>query len=115
MLNRTIAPPIKDAIDFEITLKPCTRISLSNGVPVYFINDGAEEVVMIDFVFDAGNNFEIKNGIASSTNYLIKNGTLEKNAFQITEFIEYYGAYLSRKSFNETASITLHCLSKLLK
>lgn len=115
MLNRTIAPPIKDAIDFEITLKPCTRISLSNGVPVYFINDGAEEVVMIDFVFDAGNNFEIKNGIASSTNYLIKNGTLEKNAFQITEFIEYYGAYLSRKSFNETASITLHCLSKHLK
>ena len=115
MLNRTIAPPIKDAIDFEITLKPCTRLSLSNGVPVYFINDGAEEVVMIDFVFDAGNNFEIKNGIASSTNYLIKNGTLEKNAFQITEFIEYYGAYLSRKSFNETASITLHCLSKHLK
>ncbi|MGN6195682.1 MAG: M16 family metallopeptidase [Ginsengibacter sp.] len=115
MLNRTIAPRIKDAIDFEITLKPCTSTSLSNGVPVYYINDGAEEVAMIDFVFDAGNNYETKNGIAAAANQLLKNGTAQKNAFDITEYIEYYGAYLSRKSFNETASITLHCLSKHLK
>jgi predicted Zn-dependent peptidase len=115
MLNRTIAPPIKDAIDFEITLKPYTLAHLSNGVPAYYINDGAEEVAMIDFVFDAGNNYETKNGIAAATNQLLKNGTAQKNAFNITEYIEYYGAYLSRKSFNETASITLHCLSKHLK
>jgi predicted Zn-dependent peptidase len=115
MLNRTIAPPIKDAIDFEITLKPCTRLSLSNGVPVYYMNDGEEEVAMIDFVFDAGNNYENKNGVAVATNHLIKNGTSKKNAFQITEYFEYYGAYLSRKCFNETASITLHCLAKHLK
>ena len=63
MLNRTIAPPIKDAIDFKITLKPYTKFQLSNGAPVYYINDGAEEVAMIDFVFDAGNNFENKNQI----------------------------------------------------
>lgn len=115
MLNRTIAPPIKDAIDFEIVLKPCTRFSLSNGVPVYYINDGAEEVVMIEFVFDAGNNYENKNSVAGATNHLIKNGTSKKNAFEITEHFEYYGAFLSRKCYNETASITLHCLAKHLK
>jgi predicted Zn-dependent peptidase len=115
MPNRTIAPPIKDAIDFDIILKPCSRFSLSNGVPVYYINDGAEEVAMIDFVFDAGNNYEKKNAIAAAVNHLLKNGTTKKNAFEITECFEYYGAYLSRKSSNETASITLHCLSKYLK
>jgi zinc protease len=115
MPNRTIAPPIKDAIDFDIILKPCSRFSLSNDVPVYYINDGAEEVAMIDFVFDAGNNYEKKNAIAAAVNHLLKNGTTKKNAFEITECFEYYGAYLSRKSFNETASITLHCLSKHLK
>jgi len=82
MLNRTIAPPIKDAIDFEITLKSCTRSSLSNGVPVYYMNDGAEEVAMIDFVFDAGNNYENKNGVAVATNHLIKNGTSKKVLFK---------------------------------
>lgn len=115
MPNRTIAPPIKDAINFEIKLKPCTRFSLSNGAPVYYINDGAEEVAMVEFVFNAGNNFENKNTIASATNYLLKNGTSQKNAFEITEYFEYYGAYLSRNCYNETATITLHCLSKHLK
>ncbi|HEY5371201.1 MAG TPA: pitrilysin family protein, partial [Hanamia sp.] len=115
MPERTVAPPIKDAIHFDINLKPCTRFSLSNGAPVYYINDGAEEVTMVEFVFDAGNNFEDKNTIASATNYLIKNGTSKKNAFQITEYFEYYGAYLSRTCYNETATITLHCLSKHLK
>ena len=115
MANRTIAPPIKDAIDYKITLKPYTKFLLSNGAPVYYINDGAEEVAMIDFVFDAGNSFENKNAIAAATNHLIKNGTKKKNAFEITEYFEYYGAYLNRKCGNETASITLHCLSKHLK
>lgn len=115
MLNRTIAPPIKDAIDYQITLKPYTKFLLSNGAGVYYINDGAEEVSMLDFVFDAGNNFENKNAIAAATNHLIKNGTHNKTAFEITEFFEYYGAYLNRKCENETASITLHCLSKHLK
>lgn len=115
MPNRTIAPPIKDAINFDIILKPCTHFQLSNGVPVYYLNDGAEEVAMIDFVFDAGNNYEKKNAIAAAVNHLLKNGTRNKTAFEITEGFEYYGAYVSRKSFNETASITLHCLSKHLK
>jgi predicted Zn-dependent peptidase len=115
MLNRTITPPIKDAIDFNIVLNPYTKFTLSNGAPVYYINDGAEEVAIIEFVFDAGNNFEDKTGIAAATNYLLKNGTKNKNAFEITEFFEYYGAWLNRKCNNETASITLHCLSKHLK
>jgi len=115
MLNRTIAPPIKDAIDYQIILKPYTKFLLSNGASVYYINDGAEEVSMLDFVFDAGNNFEKKNAIAAATNHLIKNATHNKTAFEITEFFEYYGAYLNRKCGNETASITLHCLSKHLK
>ncbi|MEO8821262.1 MAG: insulinase family protein, partial [Ginsengibacter sp.] len=61
MPNRTITPPIKDAIDFKITLPPYTKFNLSNGAPVYYINDGAEEVAVVDFVFDAGNVFENKN------------------------------------------------------
>ncbi len=115
MPERTIAPPIKDAINFDIKLKAYTRFLLSNGAPVYYINDGAEEVTMLEFVFEAGNNFEDKNTVASATNYLVKNGTTKNNAFQITEYFEYYGAYLSRNCYNETATITLHCLSRHLK
>jgi len=115
ILNRTIAPPIKDAVDFNLTLKPCIKFSLSNGAPVYYINDGTEEVALIEMVFNAGNCFENKNLVAATTNHLLKNGTTKKTALAINEHFEYYGAYLNRSCHNETAVITLHCLSKHLK
>lgn len=115
MLNRTIAPPIKDAIEFNLLLKPCEKFVLKNGAPVYYINDGTEEVVMLEFIFSAGNSFENKNLVAAATNHLIKNGTSEKTALEINEHFEYYGAFLSRSCQNETSSITLHCLSKHLR
>jgi len=115
MLNRTISPVIKDAVEFNLTLKPYTKFSLSNGAPVYYINDGTEEVALIEMVFNAGNSYENKNLVASTVNYLIKNGTTNKTALEINEHFEYYGAYLNRSCHNETAIITLHCLSKHLK
>ncbi len=115
MLNRTIPPPIKDAIEFNLLLKPCEKFILKNGAPVYYINDGTEEVVMLEFVFAAGNSFENKNLAAAATNHLIKNGTSEKTALEINEHFEYYGAFLSRSCQNETSTITLHCLSKHLR
>jgi predicted Zn-dependent peptidase len=115
VLNRTIAPPIKDAVEFNLTLKPCTKFSLSNGAPVYYINDGTEEVTLVEMVFNAGNSFENKNLVASATNYLLKNGTSKKTALEINEHFEYFGAYLNRACHNETAVLTLHCLSKHLK
>ncbi len=115
MLNRTIAPPIKDAVEFELALKPLERITLKNGVPVYVINDGVEEVMMLEFVFYAGNCFENQNMVAGATNHLLKNGTSKKTAFQINEAFEYYGAYLNRSCHSETATVTLHCLTKHLQ
>jgi predicted Zn-dependent peptidase len=114
MLNRATPPIIIDAVDIDIKLKPCEKILLDNKTPVYAINAGEEEVLMIEFVFYAGNCYENKNGIAAAVNYLVKNGTSQKTAFQINEFFEYYGAYLNRSSKHETANITLHCLSKHL-
>jgi hypothetical protein len=60
-------------------------------------------------VFSAGNWFEEKKAVASATNYLMKNGTTQKTAFQLNEHFEYYGSYLSRSCHSETAEITLHC------
>jgi len=115
ILNRTVSPPIKDAVEFNIILKPYQKFFLTNGAPVYYINDGAEEVAMIELVFSAGNSFENKNTIAAATSSLIKNGTGKKTALEINEHFEYYGAYLNRSYQNETSTITLHCLSKHLE
>lgn len=114
MLNRQQPPAIKDPVEFNLQLKPYQKYTLNNGVEVYAIDAGAEDVLMIDWVFYAGNWYEKKNLIAASTNFLLKNGTRQKNAFQINEHFEYYGSYLNRNCYNETATLTLHSLTKYL-
>jgi predicted Zn-dependent peptidase len=114
-LNRAQPPHIKNAVDLELKLKPYEKSVLNNGAEVYAVNAGAEDVLLVEWVYYAGNSFEQKNITAASANFMLKNGTSNKNAFQLNEHFEYYGSYLNRNCFNETATITLHCLSKHLE
>ncbi len=112
MLNRLQAPIIKDATEFDLKLKPYDKYVLDNGVEVYAVNAGTQEVLSLELVFSAGNWFEQQNNIAAATNYLIKNGTKSKTAFQLNEHFDYYGSHLSRGCYNETANIVLHCIDR---
>ena len=112
MLIRTTPPKIKDPIEFDIHLPPCDKHILSNGVEVYSVNMGTEDTMMVNWVFKAGNCYEDKKTVASAVNQLLKNGTSRLSAFEISEHFEYHGAYLNKSCHNETAEISLHCLSK---
>ena len=112
MLNRKKSPKIIDAVEIDLQLKPYTKFTLDNGVEVYSIHAGAQEVVMVEMVFFAGNWYEEKNVVAASTNFMLKNGTKQKKAFAINEHFEFYGSYLNRGCQNETATMTLHTLGK---
>jgi zinc protease len=111
-IDRKQAPPIVDAVNFNLQLKPYQAYTLRNGVPVYAVNAGAEEVIQLEWVFFAGNNQEEQNLVAATTNFLLRNGTNTKTAFQLNEYFEYYGAYVNRACYNETATISMHCLNK---
>lgn len=114
MLNRKIAPPIKDAVEFDLRLKPYDKYVLKNGVEVYAVNAGAEEVIQVEWVFSAGNWYEKQNLVAPAANFLLKNGTSTKTAFQINEQFDYYGAALTRACYNETASLVLQGMTRHL-
>jgi predicted Zn-dependent peptidase len=112
--ERKTPPRIKDAVEFDLKLKPYEKFVLDNGIEVYAVNTGAEEVMQLEWVFYGGNWYEEQNGIAAATNYLIKNGTKNKTAFEISEHFDFYGSYVNRTCYNETSNITLHTLSKHL-
>lgn len=113
-MNRKTAPPIKDPVDFDLHLKPYQYFELDNGVPVYGIDAGEQDVIQMEMVFYAGNWFEEKQSVAGTTNFMLKNGTSTKNAFQLNEAFEYYGAYCNRSCYNETAVLSVSSLSKHL-
>jgi zinc protease len=112
MLNRKTAPEITDAVKFQLSLPPHRKISLRNGVEVYLVNMGTVDTLMMNMVFYAGNCYESRNLVAAASNFMLKSGTGSKNAYQINDFFEYYGAYLNRQSGHETAELTLHCMKK---
>jgi len=57
-LNRKQAPRIKDAIEFDLTLKPYEKLVLDNGIEVYAVHAGPEELMQVEWVFSAGNWYE---------------------------------------------------------
>ena len=114
MLNRKQAPHIFDPVEFNLNLPPYDKFILDNGVEVYAVHAGEEEVMLAEWVFFAGNWYEEQNIVAATTNFLLKNGTSQKSAFAISEHFEFYGAYLNRHCYNETATVSLHCLTKHL-
>lgn len=112
--DRKTPPRIKDAVEFDLKLKPYEKHVLDNGIEVYAVSGGPEEVLQMEWVFYAGNWYEDQNGIAGAVNHLLKNGTRNKTAFEISEHFDYYGSYLNRSCYNETAVLSLHTLTRHL-
>lgn len=113
-MNRLLSPEIKQAIDFHLSLKPYEYFVLNNGIPVYLFSGGSQEVVQLELVFFSGNFYEAKTAVAGLTNSLIRCGTKTRTAFELSEAFDYYGSYFGASCFSETATITLHGLSKYL-
>ncbi|RAJ85449.1 putative Zn-dependent peptidase [Chitinophaga dinghuensis] len=111
-MNRSIPPAIKDAVEFDISLKPYEKFTLDNGIPVYVVKSNEQDTLQLEMVFPAGTWYENQSMQAQATNFLMKTGTSKHTALEINESIEYYGAYLNRNTYHENATYTLHCLTK---
>lgn len=92
MLNRTIQP-IVNPIEHIDRIQAEKRL-LSNGIPVYFINAGSQDVVKIDFIFEAGTWFQSANLIASLCNSMLEEGSRNFSAAEIAERFDFFGAYI---------------------
>lgn len=114
MLNRLVAPKIKNPNEFEVKLQPYRSFNLKNGVPVYTVEGGAEDVLKIEWVFKAGKFFEKKRGIAPITSNLLKSGTSKKTAYEISQHVDFFGSFLSVSCSNKHALIRLQGLQKHL-
>jgi hypothetical protein len=83
MLNRKKAPAIKDAVNMSLQLPPYIAFTLSNGVPVYTVQAGSQEVLQVELLFFAGLWYEQQELLSATTNFLLKNGTKIQNSFSI--------------------------------
>ncbi len=112
--DRKTPPAIHDAISFDYVLQPINEHKLTNGLPLYWLNGGVQDVVEIDWAFSAGLWYEQQQGIAQTVAGLLKNGTAKKTAQQINEALEFYGASLKVNAGNDFTTVSLYALTKHL-
>ena len=109
-MNRTDAPEIK--LIEQVDLPQFELLHLDNGVPVYVINAGEQEVVKLELMFKAGKWFEEKNLVADYTNRLLREGTTKHNAKAIADKFDFYGANINTGVGYETGGAVLYSLTK---
>jgi zinc protease len=113
MPDRKTAPPFK-TID-RIDVIKARHDKLSNGVDLYSITAGSQEIVKLEFIFRAGMYYQPATLVASGTNNLIETGTKRYNAQQISEGIDFYGSFLELQVEQDFATVTVYTLNKYLK
>jgi predicted Zn-dependent peptidase len=112
VLDRKTAPAIHDAIDFDYQLPPINKSSLKNGIPMYWLSAGVQDVVELDIVFPAGIWQEPKSAVALATAGLIKNGTSRQTAHEIHESIEFFGANIRVSAGDDFSIVSLYALTR---
>ncbi|WP_317897396.1 M16 family metallopeptidase [Aurantibacillus circumpalustris] len=112
MLDRTVAPLYK-TID-KIDIIKTRHEKLNNGVDLYSLSAGSQEIVRIEFVFRAGMYHQPATLVASTTNVLLESGTKLYTADQLSDGIDFFGSFLELSVEQDFATITLFSLNKYL-
>ncbi len=87
---------------------------MPNGIPLYILNAGDNEVLRIDLLMESGRWQQNHRLQALFTNRMLREGTRRYSAAAIAEKLDYYGAWLELSSASEYAYVTLYSLNKYL-
>jgi len=113
MLERSITPNFGKIEN--INLMEPKLAHLDNGIPVFSIDAGVQEVLKIELVFPAGTVTADKKLVAAASIGLLTEGTSNRTSAEIAESVDFYGAYLQTHVTHDESSLELYTLNKHLK
>src|SRR3984957_6202400 len=112
MLDRVTMPQL--ALESKIEFIHAQNISLPNGIPVYYVNAGTQDVIKIEVIFRAGSREQDVPLVAGTTNSMLEEGTKKHTAEEIASLLDYYGSFLETSAQQDYASVTIYTLGKHL-
>jgi len=111
-LNRKQAPDFK-TID-KIDIQQAESFTLKNGIKVFTINSGSQELTKIEFIFKAGMYYQTQPLLASATNNLLETGTKSYTANELSDNIDFFGSFFECNVSQDFSSLALYSLNKYL-
>ena len=112
MLNRKEAPLFKEVENIHFVHAEEKR--LKNGIPVFILNGGEQNLVRVEFIFK-NVNWDASEPLSGSiTNSMLSEGTHNLTAGEIADKIDFYGAFFQAESGFDRSSVTLYSLNRHL-
>ncbi len=112
MIDRALAPAFGQVENIElIRAKP---IILNNGLKIFSIDGGDQDLVRIEFIFSNIAYDRAKPLQAFAVNTMLNDGTSEFSSTEIADRIDYYGSFLQTEYSNDQSVVTLFSLNKHL-
>lgn len=109
--ERTQIPPT--SLPERIIVPQAEKFTLDNGIKVYSVNAGTQDVVRVELVF-TDKSTRHNSIVITAVNRLIREGTAKHTALEIAEMLDFYGAYLETESNPDFSSIVLFTLGKYI-
>jgi len=81
------------------------------NIPIFGLSSHHSPAIKIEWIFDAGKQYEHKKLVSELTSKMLMEGTLKMNRETLLEEIEYYGASVRTYSNYEKAGIIMYCLA----
>lgn len=105
-LNRTTAPAVR--IPKTIDVPKAAPYRLSNGLPIYVIDAGEDEVVRLEIIIPNSANTGSSYMITSAAHSLADAGTLSKSAEEVAEAFDFFGSFFQSEISPDYRSFTLY-------
>ncbi len=110
MLDRTIAPPFNRIQ--KIVIKQPEKQTLRNGIDLFSLRSGSQEVLQLDILINTGKYNEVHNGSAFFAGKMLSEGIPGMSSSEISELLDSLGAQIDINPGLDQLEISIHCLSK---
>jgi len=112
MMNnlQRIQPPVFPVE--KVIIPEAKSFRLNNGVPVYTIEAGTEDIMRLEFVFKAGQIKESLPLLGSTCNIMLSEGSQNYTSEELNRSLDFYGVFLNQSAEKDYAGIVLFFLSK---
>jgi zinc protease len=108
-LQRTQPPIFPFAATTSIPVK---KIQLRNGISVFLIDAGTEDVMRIEFVFRSGIVKEDIPLLSTTTNIMLTEGSENYTSEELNRLLDFYGVFLNPGVEKDTAGLIAYFLKR---
>jgi zinc protease len=114
MMNtlQRIQPPVFPVE--RVVIPEVKSINLNNGVPVYLIDAGTEDIMRLEIAFRAGQVTEHIPLLSSTTNMMLSEGSEKYSSEELNRLLDYYGTFLNHSSEKDLSGVVIFFLSKYI-